>query len=585
MKNESGVTLVSLVVTIILIFILASITTYSGIEAYKDMKKENYVAKLKVIQEKVDLIASEYDSWSGKKDNPNINVYLKECLGIDKEDQTVDGKTTLEDLIEAIGDSKENYYYFSTSDLTNKLGLSGFEDSEMSIAVNFDKRYVIEKQGIKVDGVEYHTQYDLPGGQKINLKSDSDTKISYATDALKVSVKNYGLTAKVVLSCTGEKDEKSINITEFEYRKKANSTDSSTDYAWKKVDEKEDKNYAFTVSEAGSYEVRVKDETTANANKTVSIVLNNPPVLADGMTAKKWNGSSFENVSDLNSGDWYDYSSSSNLWANAVDANGNWWVWIPRFAYSITESNKIGSIKFLKELSKITTENTVLGSTIKVHPAFQQSSDEKYTNGEWDSEISGFWVNKYLISKDASNKCVSVPGKEIIKVTPTENNGTISNVTFANTNSHLSKTSEHGAILYLSYYVLNNTTAINTSKYAGGATNESGIYSTNKAMSSTGNATGIYDLSSKEYGEILAGKTVSSAITNKKNMMYYLTSTKVIGDAINDSQEQVDTGANQKSISNSNYFVIFGKKSGTTQNMFNCEYGNTAGYRGVLITK
>ena len=42
MKNENGVTMVSLVVTIILMVILASVTTYSGIESYKDMKKENY---------------------------------------------------------------------------------------------------------------------------------------------------------------------------------------------------------------------------------------------------------------------------------------------------------------------------------------------------------------------------------------------------------------------------------------------------------------------------------------------------------------------------------------------------------------
>jgi Tfp pilus assembly protein PilE len=64
MKKEDGVTLVSLVATVIVMLILATVTTYSGIESYKEAKKENFIAKMKVIQEKVDLIKSEYKNWS-----------------------------------------------------------------------------------------------------------------------------------------------------------------------------------------------------------------------------------------------------------------------------------------------------------------------------------------------------------------------------------------------------------------------------------------------------------------------------------------------------------------------------------------
>ena len=122
MKNEKGVTMVSLVVTIILMVILASVTTYSGIESYKDMKKENYIAQLKVIQEKVNLIAEEYQNWEGKSSTTTINDYLTTGieghagLGFSK---ITDGETTLIKLIEDASENKVNYYYLVQRILKN----------------------------------------------------------------------------------------------------------------------------------------------------------------------------------------------------------------------------------------------------------------------------------------------------------------------------------------------------------------------------------------------------------------------------------------------------------------------------------
>lgn len=561
MKNESGVTLVSLVITIILIFILASITTYSGIEAYKDMKKENYVAKLKVIQEKVDLITSEYDNWSGKAEGKTIKDYLKACFGIET---GVDGETSLVQLIEEKGFATANYYYLTADDVKNKLGISDFSDTDMSFAIDFGNRYIIEKKGIKLDGVEYHTQYDLPGGQKV--VSSSSNEITYNISA---NIKNYGLTAKVVLTGTRTvKDGLEVTVSDYEYKK-------STENIWKKVEEKDENNYAFTVTESGSYDVRVKGETSGSGykEKLVSILLVNPPALATGLTPQKLNGSNWVEAS-VNDGDWYNYSTDKNLWANAKDGAGNWWVWIPRFAYSVNASGHTVSIKFLKDLSSTTTENKVLATGESVHPAFQKSEDGKYTNGEYSNEISGFWVNKYLISTNGK----SVPGVAIKNVTVT--NSSMSNASLSN--GRLSKTSEHGAVLYLTYS-LNKRLVSNSITTTGGS-------SVN--CSSTNNLTGVYDLSSN-YGEILAGKVVNTATTNSATMMYYLNTSipNIKGDAIYDANEQIDKIVNPspaKTNVNSmgaNNYIIFGKISGTTQNMFNCTAGMSAGYRGILITK
>ena len=570
MRKEKGVTLTALVITVILIIILATVTTYSGIESYNNMKTENYVAQLRVIQEKVDLIVSEYQNWPDKTDTTTINDYLS-SLGFNKLSA---GETTLVALIEERGDTMDNYYYFSTDGLKSKLGLSGFEQTDISVAVNFGTRYVIEKSGIKVDGVEYHTQYDLPGGQKIIAETIVNAP-SY--DTTNPEIRNFGLTAQIKLAWTTTKDGQTANVTDYEYKKK-------TDTTWKKVESSDGTNYVINISEAGEYEVRVAGIGTG-ASKDVMITLVNPPVLAEGMKAKYWNGSSWQDAS-IDAGTWYDYSSNSKKWANAVDSSGNWWVWIPRYAYSLDTSNKKINIKFLKEISNTTTENKALGTNEIVHPAFTASNDGKYTNGEWNKEITGFWVNKYQVSSGGK----SIPSASII-------NGNTITPTLSNTASHLSKPSEHGAVLYLTYGQDKTYATVNTTGRAGGDATESNVYKNKTAMSSTKNCTGVYDLSTAN-GELLAGKVVSTATTNTNKVTNYLKVspyTYIKGDAINDTNSTGD-GILTNFISSSPYkveltamtanqFIIFGKRNGTTENMFNCISGTQAGYRGVLITK
>lgn len=585
MKNEKGVTMVSLVVTIILMVILASVTTYSGIESYKDMKKENYIAQLKVIQEKVNLIAEEYQNWEGKSSTTTINDYLTTGieghagLGFSK---ITDGETTLIKLIEDASENKVNYYYFSTENIKEQLGLKGFEKSGMSVAVNFGNRNVIEKKGIKQDNVEYHSLKDF--GIQAN-SSDADVAGSSTTYTINTTVKNYGLTAKIIIDGSGTKDGQNIKISDFEYQKK-NGADSNS--SWKSVEEKYDGKYAFTVTESGTYVVRVKGVTSGTGvTNEITVTLVNPPILENRMTAKSWNGSTWKNTS-LDSGTWFNYSNNVNNWANAVDSSGNWWVWIPRYAYSLDTANKKIKIDYLKELSSTTTSNKALETGEIVHPAFTKSKDGNFTSGEWDSEISGFWISKYQISKDGN----SLPAQDILSTTVNTTNNTLTPV-LSNTSAHLCKSSEHGAVLYLTYGEKQYSVVVNTNGKTGGDAIADNVYKNNIAMSSTNNPTGVYDLCTTN-GEFVAGKIVNSDTSNTKILTNYLKSNpaKIKGDAINDSEEAIinciSSNPNQVAVTsmNANQFIIFGKKrSSTESNMFYCESGTTAGYRAVLITK
>ena len=166
----------------------------------------------------------------------------------------------------------------------------------------------------------------------------------------------------------------------------------------------------------------------------------NSPELWEGMTAVYWNeaGEEIELTSESTEEEWnqwYDYNGlgdGKNKWANAVtkDSNGNitgYWVWIPRYAYKIESglfTNTAGtiSIKFLQGTSDLDENGETIGRTYSysgrsmtnyvIHPAFRDGTSNHFMLGEWDEEVSGFWVAKYEAGYQSN--------------TITNNNGTLS---------------------------------------------------------------------------------------------------------------------------------------------------------------
>ena len=66
LKQNKGITMISLVVTVIVLMILASITTYSGISTAKESRYYNAVHQMKVMQsEKIKKLVTKQ---SGIKD-------------------------------------------------------------------------------------------------------------------------------------------------------------------------------------------------------------------------------------------------------------------------------------------------------------------------------------------------------------------------------------------------------------------------------------------------------------------------------------------------------------------------------------
>lgn len=230
---------------------------------------------------------------------------------------------------------------------------------------------------------------------------------------------------------------------------------------------------------------------------------------------------------------WYNYE--NQRWANAMD-NESYFVWIPRYAYKITYYSdstyskeigysdsrgilKVGENDSLIRIDSVGPGLTEVGNHYILAPAFSRDTASGYKNGGWDGNLSGIWVSKYemsmekdgnqvetVSSKDGnvftsdSIKAVSKPGVSSwrnIKIG-------VSYINAYNYNrdleSHLIKNSEWAAVSYLSYskYGRNGgAVSINSnSKYLTGGNNlKSEIYIYNGKQSTTGNYTGIYDMS------------------------------------------------------------------------------------------
>ncbi|MDD2375934.1 MAG: hypothetical protein PHD15_01590 [Clostridia bacterium] len=235
----------------------------------------------------------------------------------------------------------------------------------------------------------------------------------------------------------------------------------------------------------------------------------NSPILSTGMTAKKWNGSSWITVSSPNTdATWYNYENKE--WANAQTADGSMWVWIPRYEYKITTPHsstaQIIAVNFLKSI----TQTATVGYT--VHPAFTFGT----------AELTGIWVAKF----EASGSTVAIdlkPGISSLRsitidamFTACRNMETTYGTKYGwgtsgtGIDTHLMKNIEWGAVAYLSSSVYGKTgevwinPSINyTTGQAGTSASASGTTSTypyddltyGVQASTTGNVYGVYDMS------------------------------------------------------------------------------------------
>ncbi len=356
-------------------------------------------------------------------------------------------------------------------------------------------------------------------------------------------------------------------------------------------------NYTFSVPSKGNYYVCVKVYDNVNNNNVISnsIYLDLPlngaePVLDEGMIPITFDVLGDNTIIKTVSADdtsWYNYDNKE--WANVilvteesrdtylnttgVEVNQSdilaYFVWIPRYKYKIwtlseSSTGEEQEIEIIFQPSSEISEGSQVGEYI-THPAFWLDDDSDGVR-EDDEELSGIWVGKFESTGNGTTPTI-LPDKKSLKNQTTLKafqtslkfaGGTLSKseVTFsgsatyglsANSDSHMMKNSEWGAVAYLSHskYGVNREIYINNSSgyytgrsggNVGGSTpinetysgqssttqyNTYGFYTwdgyllnynTNvksttrdltKVASTTGNITGIYDMSGGSYERVM----------------------------------------------------------------------------------
>lgn len=605
MKNEKGITLISLVITIILMMILIAVGAYIGIETYENMRVQAFITKMKTLQEAVDRFCDEYSIQEINTMGQNFSSAPSDAQEVLSSVITEGEAGNLNSWFALAGDNgSANYRYFSISDISSILGIKDFDTG---IFVNPKTRNVIAIEGVTYEGKRYYRQYDFDEGQ-ILPEPNTDTDFT-----LDISVKTFD--NKAVIYVNTDK-----NIIELRYRKKYGET-----YEDDRISPNLNQ---ITITESGVYQVEAKttslsDSTNGVVTKTsenVTIAIVNKPLLVEGLVPIKYNGTS-EIDTTADDEDWYNYGEKK--WANAKLNDGSVYVWIPRYAYSIDKTNKKIDVEFMKETSSvITTSGKALNSSYKVMPAFQDGATTGYVNGEWDSELNGIWVAKYettaqtvneksypqnsllhseswrgLVPIDAFNICREMEALDtttyfsssVSKASGNYNYGTYS-IDTNNIDTHLMKNSEWGAVAYLSYSAYgrqNQNPSIAADYYIDN-------YASNE-YSTTNNRYGLFGFSGGALDMVAAGRQIKEAGFNSENKStkyatYYAEESynTIFGDAV----EETKGWKNCRSVYSTELFGRGGHKndSGSEGNSGIFAYQNknliardTVTFRPVLI--
>lgn len=165
MKNNKGVSLISLVVAVIILLLLSSVTITSNREAHSVIRLQSFISKMKIIQAKVDEIAeNENYIFPDELKMTDTNEYYSDfqnVINILKEDESKSSWVTSPE--EVSDEDITNYYCFTPENLEEKLGI---KHVDVTVIINFKTRNVIAKDGVTVDGKKYYRQYDVGSGEK-----------------------------------------------------------------------------------------------------------------------------------------------------------------------------------------------------------------------------------------------------------------------------------------------------------------------------------------------------------------------------------------------------------------------------------
>ena len=508
-QDETGITLIALVVTIVILIILATISVNLVINGGL-ISKTQEAANMHLLQEekeRLEMIKIEVASNQNNLGKVTVDSLIEELIkqGITVAEEVIDNGDGSKTVITDKGYSitlEPNGEDDVTIVLDGKAGALPPRIKKVNINIGTNE-ININVEAVRTEGAKYKYEYKTETGTWTEITGTGN-----------------------VATITGTN---------------------------------EDENYTIRVSVTNAYGTVTKEVKTANIGEEESIA--NAPKLSAGMTPVKWNGANWEKTTASDSS-WYNYGSSEKKWANVVlgdstfktvegkevldeEANYSMLVWIPRYAYRIKSmyhengdsttagkvsvvfintqnTNTVTGTKYTRDSASQYPVATVGGamSDYVVHPAFDFGS----------SKLPGFWVGKFESSNtdkttyNGTDKTMMIKANvrswrsiqisnmfDVCLEMNKANNVYKLPTSDSIVDPHQMKNNEWGAVAYLSksmYGKQNEEVYINNnSSYITGIAGDTASASSSSATANTyntvagqkastnGNITGVYDMS------------------------------------------------------------------------------------------
>ena len=510
--NSKGVTLIALVITIIVLLILASVATYSGVGVIRSSQFTTFITELKIMQTQVNDLYDQWKNGNIKIDDTNgtiTNASDNSTIGKDLTyNSTVQAQANTV-LVETLGLASSiadlsNYKYFDQETLQN-LRIEGIT---REFFIDIKTRSVVSYEGYTYEGVTYYTLDQVPQGL-YNVDYDPQQAGDPTFD---VSYEEIGEN-KWRVTVSNIQYDGYIDKWTVQYQEDGANYWSSTE------------DMSFVVTKSWIYNIKIVNGNVESEVQQLFINDVNEPELSEGMIPIKWDDSQSKWViCSENDPEWYNYIDQASgvdgtsKWANVMLSDGKYYapnsigidttnkqiakagqvveeadlgsmfVWIPRFAYSIESgyhSNAAGKIDiaFLNGTNSYNTGTEIcytsqekLGRVQLKNESGQGNWNEHPAFTYGDVIIPGIWVAKFEASSTTTTPDTNYGGGNVtdlnVKVLPDKQswrNITIGNsyINCININSdangkyygistndnkidpHLMKNSEWGAVAYL----------------------------------------------------------------------------------------------------------------------------------------
>lgn len=142
MRNNRGITLVSLVITIVVLIILSTVIATISIEQFKNMKLEGFYSKLEIAQEGIEKISVTNEKYTDSNGN---TVYLRNLGSAPTNEQ--------KEIIESLGFTSLNFRFFNAEQVEKELEITGVN---LDLLIDFSNKIVVAPQGVEINGTKYY---------------------------------------------------------------------------------------------------------------------------------------------------------------------------------------------------------------------------------------------------------------------------------------------------------------------------------------------------------------------------------------------------------------------------------------------